>query len=279
MPEQLSPEQEQSKSAGQAESTPEAQTSEERQAELVKKATEAFEAKDFELLDRTILLLGLETGVDLETEHEEALKQNQKMVDLVFGEKRFDLKREYILGNIQMLTPEQEKAAKKEGYSEFLIIPGQVSRQESIQAVDSKYKELFNQDIWYSNEAKEDLNQTKAVQEPSKTRPQGFYTIAIRPQKETIEAHPETINKTLDQQLEYLKAEQTRNPQLNLKGMTITEAMLLDAYFCANSPDQKDHADNSHRKWSYNRCLEEVTPNGRALGLYWSADDSRVLAL
>ena len=209
---------------------------------------------------------------------QETLQKNQKSLDLIFGEGRFNLQREYEQGHIQGLSQEQLKAMEtspeEEKYSELVIIPGQIPREEVIQAIDKRYQELFGQPISYANEA--DLSQTQAAKKNS--RPEGFYVIAVQRQKETVDLSPKTTDQTLTVQLETLQKAQKKNPNLNLKGMTLSEAMLLDAYFYAN---EGTHADDSSRKWSYNRCLEELILDdkgqpARALSLGWVAVLSRL---
>lgn len=255
--------------------------SKEKQSQLVDQAVAAFEKKDVQGLDQAVLKLGQELGVELETKHEEMIKKSQLMSDFLFGQGQYDLRKEYLDGNIQLFTPEEEKALKKEGYREFLIIDGKLSREEIEKAINAAYQEKIPgyQGIWYSGQAKEDLSKTQAAEH--NPRPQGFYIIALRPGKETIDAYPETASKTLEQQLAILHQAQEKHPDLNLKGMTLSEAMLFDAYILAVSENQKDHADNSQRKWSYNRCLEELVldENGkpaRALYLRWIAAYSQL---
>lgn len=112
-----------------------------RAEELVDEAVGAFGRKDIEGLDEAILKLGQELGVELETRHEEALQRNQLMYDFLFGEGKYNLKREYIEGHIKLFTKEQEKALKKECYREFLIIDGSLSREEIEQAINRAYAE------------------------------------------------------------------------------------------------------------------------------------------
>lgn len=219
---------------------------------------------------------------------ETILQRNQAMYDFLdlrdplTGEV-INLQKEYEEGNIQGLSKEQlktiEEMPEEERFTEILIIPGGISREEIIKKINDKYKEKFGKDIFYSDEAKADLDKTSATKE--NPRPNTFYTIALNPKQETVDAHPEMANKTLQEQLDELKRKQEENPNLNLRGLTLSEALLFDALVCANSKNQDDHSDNLKRKWSYNRLLEEVTRDKdgnplRALGLDWFSDFSRL---
>lgn len=218
----------------------------------------------------------------------ETLKRNQAMYDFLDirddSGNPIDLQKQYEAGNIQGLSKEQQKAIEEmpeeERLSEILIIPGHILREEIIKKINDKYKEKFGQDIYYSDAAKEDIDNTSSV--TKNPRPNTFYTIALHPKQETVAAHPEMMNKTLQEQLNELKKKQKENPNLNLRGLTLQEAMLFDALICANSENQADHADNWARKYSYNLCLEEVTRDKdgnplRALRLFWDSGDSRLL--
>ena len=210
----------------------------------------------------------------------ETLQKNQKSLDLIFGKGRFNLQKEYEAGNIRGLSQEQleaiEALPKEERYSEILIIPGQISREEVFQAIDQKYQERFGQSIWYEGPAKADLNQTQAAKK--NPRPQGFYVIAVQRTRETIDCRPKTADQDLTTQLNTLKLARKEHRQLNLRGMTLPEAFLLDAFILAN---EGEHADSAK---GFNRCLEELILDekgnpARALRSNWLAVLSQLKVL
>jgi len=118
--------------------------------------------------------------------------------------------------------------------------------------------------------SQKDRNQTQAAKH--NPRPQSFYTIALKSQKEAM-ADQEMVSKDLAEQLEVLKRKQQENPKLNLKGLTLTEHLFFDAY--QYTKDQT-HLDET----GYDRCLEEVVQDNsgkptRALSAIWHGDGSR----
>lgn len=234
--------------------------------QLVDQAVASFEAKNYDALDEYLLKLGQELGVELETKYDEALKSSQKVVDFIFGEGKVNLKQEYLEGRIILPQPDQERQAKKEKLSMAVIFPGGISRDEFLTAFKTKYTSEFNsQGVYYWGEAVNDLNQTKAVQDPD--RPNQPYLMLVSPQTEVDEAQlpnlETTINKTPEQAEQILNQKQTQNPELNLKGMTLPEYLFLD---CAHYLKTGKHLDENH----YSYLLGEKVPTTqRALDAIW----------
>jgi len=191
----------------------------------------------------------------------EVLEKNQKMLDFVFGTGRFDLEKEYTDGNIVLPSTEQRELSEKEGYNLELIVPGNITREEIITAVKEKYKTEFSSEGIY-NYAEDDTKKTDAVINPN--RPESFYTLLLKSQAEVnVASGEEVMNKTPQQLQEILIQKQAENPDLNLKGLNLSEYLLLDAY---HFTQEKNHL--NEQKWEY--LLEEmVSGTGRALIADW----------
>jgi hypothetical protein len=247
--------------------------------QLVGEAVEAFNAKDAQGLDAALLKLGAELGVELETAHEEALKLSQAVYDKWFGDtkyKDYNFKKEYAAGNLGLFDRAQEKEAKptKENYSFQLFFPNHIPREEFLEIFNQKYGQEYrsqvSQDgvgVWYSDQAKADKDQTKASQVP----PGQGYILGLRPQNNTLEAHPETVNLNLVQQKAHLLELQNQHPDLNLRGLTLPEYLFADACFFQT---QGKHLDENG--WSY-LLEEENSQTGRALCAGWGPGVRRVL--
>jgi len=235
---------------------------------LVNQAVLGFEKRDYDQMDESLLRLGQELGVELETKYDEAVKTRQKALDFLFGEGKFDLKKEYIEGKIVLPSKDQERETKKEGLTMAVVFPGSIPRDEFLKAFQEKYKTEFSSEgvkIW--EQAQKDLNNTQSVLNPN--RPNQSYIFLTAPQKEVSEAQlpaiETTMNKTPEQVEEILRKKQADSPNLNLRGLTLPEYLFLDA--CHYQKDGT-HLDEQH--WSY--LLEErVTGTPRALCAGWGS--------
>jgi hypothetical protein len=197
--------------------------------------------------------------IEVYDEHKEGLTQetiqrSQKMLDFVFGESRFNLQAEYDKGNILGFSKEQLEAieqANKLNLSEFIIIPGQIPRDEIINTVENVYQRKSGNKIkWNPTSLQTDLHQSSAAK--NLTRPPTFYLLAFNPEQASMYIdYPRIPHTDIDGGLEFLNQIQQENPNLNLKGLTLPEAVLIDTYFFAND---KVHADPIG--WHY--CLEEI---------------------
>src|SRR4030042_831287 len=203
----------------------------------------------------------------------EVLERSQKVYDFIFGEGSYNLQESYDSGQIIGLSKDQQETietqAETEKYALELIMPGGIQRDEFLQAFKAKYAaEFSSQGLYQSHKAKTDLGQTEAVLNPD--RPTSFYTVALKPQQEVSDAHPETMNKNPEQAEAILQQKQTETPNLNLKGMTLPEYLFLDTdHFLKTGK----HLDEDH--WSY-LLGEKVTGTRRALRADWHFDDRRV---
>ena len=247
---------------------------EKQQAELVAQIEEAREAKD---TARLVDLFGQLEAISLPPKEkgdldQETIKQNQKLYDWLGLE--VNLQQEYEQGNILLPTSEQKEAAEKEGYTLQLIIPGHLDRDQLINQIKQKYASEFNSEgIFFYSQAQQDLSSTQAIkQNPRAHQP---YLILLNPQG-LRDAHPDTMNKTFPQAQKILEQENQSNPQLNLKGLTLQEALMADAQSHLSS---NKHLDQD--LWAWHWLLEEQVLNEsgksvRCLGAYWYPDDRRV---
>lgn len=197
----------------------------------------------------------------------EVLENSQKVYDFIFGVGTYNLQELYDKGEILGLSREQQVAIETEPnkdkqYSLELIMPGAIPREEFLQAFKAKYAQEFSSDgIWQSDQAKEDIDKTQAVLNPD--RPAFFYTVALKTQREVSDAHLETMGQTPDQAEAILNTEQTASPDLNLKGMTLPEYLLLDAHHYLAT---KEHLDDK----GYSYLLgEKIADTGRTLDADW----------
>lgn len=208
-----------------------------------------------------------------------AIEKNQQMYDWLFAgseyEGKLNLRHEYIQGNIHALTEEEMTLAREQGLTEMLIVPGQISRDKVIDLSNQKYATIRydegqGQEMLLEYRAQRELSQTLAAQEDS--RPRSFYMLALRPGLEIIEAHPESfgLGFTPGWLLTKLQEAQEANPQLNLRGLTLPEYLLFDAYqFCR----YQHHLNEQSQEY----LLAEIIPNTiKALAAEWSIGDRRV---
>lgn len=247
--------------------------------QLVDGAVLSFAQKDYDALDQNLLKLGQELGVELETKYDKTLAKSQKLYDTLFPERNLNLKALFTEGKLPFPDKTQEKALFKEGYREYLIVPNNLKYQDLEDRINKYYQEKIPnyQKVYHTNEAKEDILKIKA-QEEKEEEQDGFLLLALRQDPQTRDAHPETTNKTLQEQLDVLAKEQTNHPDLNLRGTKLKEALLYEALVFTTTGQ---HADDSSKSWSYNRCLEDSQTNDqgqplRAPDLYWGAGGRRL---
>jgi len=240
-----------------------------RTDELVDEVVAGFSCGNDDETDNALLRLGQELGVELETKYDEAFRVSQKGLDFLFGEGRFDLKKEYTECKIILPTKEQGREAKREGLTNVRFFPGSIPRDEFLKAFEEKYKTEFSTvGVSYGDQAKKDINKTQAVLNPN--RPQQSYVFLTSPKTEVNDAQlpttETTMNKTPEQAQAILKKKQTDSPNLNLKGLTLPEYLFLEV--CQYQQDGK-HLDAQY--WSY--LLEERVPDTlRALRASWIPD-------
>ena len=207
----------------------------------------------------------------------EVIEANQEMYDWLGLS--VHLEEEAKQNKIIIPTPEQREAAEKAGYTTSLIIPGQITRAKLIEIIGAKYGQEFNSEglkLW--GQAETDLNKTevaKAEATDSPIRPNQPYLIYIKPDLETNQAELDTMNKTFPECLKLLSQRNQTDPQLNLKGLTLTEYLLSQALI--TSQDKEKHLDTETWTW----LLEEVVKDdqgqpARCLGARWYSDGSRL---
>lgn len=166
----------------------------------------------------------------------ESLEKNQKTLDKLFGQGKFDLQKACREKRILGLDIKQKIIAEKEGYGEFIIIPGQLSRQKVVEAFEKKFTSSLGEGIYWWTSKKEALS-IKPV------RPKEFYVIAIKKEIKGELAHPEFYAKEQNDALVLLKDEQEKNRELNIHGMTLPEYLIYDCYLS----NEYTHSENGRK--------------------------------
>jgi len=203
---------------------------EQKQRELVDALKEATESKDTaqikalmqELTDITIPKEKREPAKIPDIQ--EIIKVSQKVYETLGFQ--VDLQRELQEGNILLPPPEQKEAIDQEAMTFSFLMDPRISRQDLVSKAKTYLEDKHHSEgIYLGDQAKEDLNQTDHAQ--TSHRPDQPYFIYLRPEKEVRETEIE-MGKTFPQYQEILDQKNTQNPDLNLKGLTMEECLLVE---------------------------------------------------
>lgn len=190
----------------------------------------------------------------------ETIERNQKAYDFFFYDSvyRQSLKKAY--ENEEVLLPSLKELilARKKGYTETIIIPGQFPRTTFLNISKSVYNDYLDSASGIDFSAYHDEVYSESKEAKESLRPEQFYVIFVKPEPDVIDAHPETLNKSL-LELQRILVESQRSTELNLQGMSLPEYIYLDSYQFLNNGS---HLDGKNSK-SY--LLAELLPNERAL--------------
>lgn len=178
----------------------------------------------------------------------EMIQEHQEVYDFLGF--KVDLQAESEKGNILLPSEEQQEEAQKQGYTLALIVSPESQRESFIETVKNRFKEEFVEEgkealgVFTWREADVYFPETKAAREY--TSQSNFSLILLKPDAETIQAYPDTAEKSHPECTEILKEEQTKNPQLNLKGLTFNRYLYLQAYRYVHD---RAHPDTESISW------------------------------
>ena len=213
------------------------------------------------------------------------LECNQKIYDFLGltnpDGTKIDLDQELSSDNILFPTPEQQEQAEELGYTLALILPGKLDRQTVLNTITQKYASEFSKPndpsmgLKLFSPADKDLNATVSVlskQTPNPVRPNSFYLIYLKPDLNCQTAHPETTGKSAQDCQKELDKLKQQNPDLNLKGLTLEEYLLLDIYHYTTT---QQHLDSSTWSWLLEDTFNDPNTNQLMRCLYscWALVD------
>jgi len=208
---------------------------------------------------------------------DEELEFTQSVYD--FLNLDYDLKEHIKEKGIDLIPRKQKKAVSGISYTNSLIIPGDMERDEFLDKIQKSFAKEFNSsgiyhDIFY-NERKYQETQT-AKDNAHEIRPPRPYQIMLLNRTE-----PEwgTGKKSFPQCIEILKKINMKNPNFNLKGMTLLEYMMLQATYYHKAKIEgktgeelkKSHLDIETSTWLLEELiLDEKDIPGFILCSHWS---------
>jgi hypothetical protein len=212
----------------------------------------------------------LEAKVELPPE---VIQANQRAYDWLKLD--INLQQELKAGKIILPSREQYEVAQEKGYTTALIIPGQISRAELIETISTRYgQEPDLNEIHFWEQAKTDLNNTEAVNNP--TKPNQLYLVHIKPEPEVDQAEPDTMGKTFPQCLELLDQRNQLDPSLKLKGLTLTEYFFSQAL--VTSQDSQQHLDTTTWIWLLGEVVKDDQGQfARCLSAGWGPGAARLV--
>jgi len=210
----------------------------------------------------------------------ETLELMQRTFDFL-GIKK-DVTKEYATANIIFPTPEQVEEAKELGYTFPLLIDGTIGRKRFIRRAQKAFAEEFGSKGIVFQEYTQTQYAYYTKESQHSTRPQSLYVIYLKPdQEEEVEIeHPKNAKDCQTS----LRTQQSQNPSLNIKGLTVPEYI----YFIAalyqrerakgNIPDPRKEV-NLPKSWT--RLLSEVVYNSSSdplfcLKAYWYNDGCEI---
>ena len=238
----------------------------------------------------------------------EELKNTQSLYD--FLNLDYNIRKHIKDKGIDSIPKEQKEALEKEGYNYYLVVPGDIPRDEFLKQFQASFAKEFTNFpddkskglYFYDNNYQE----TQSAKDQNHIlRPPKPYQIALKLPKdqngnlmlETSDVQhkdpngnsiPElnTMDKTFPKCLEILKKINQNNPHLNLKGLTLPEYLIFQANIYHNAEQEgknKEELANFHpdiNDWTW--LLEELILDNqgkpvRSLGSDWFAGARRVL--
>jgi len=165
---------------------------------------------------------------EIEKEKTSFLDKNQKVYDFLFGgEDRTNLLQQFENGQIGMLSAEEEEAAKKLGFTEKIIIPNPLKRNEVIDLIKDKSKISSHID---DNEYKEN---TAAEKAKDSSYDKNFYVIMMKKSRDLEDGFEETAGKTPEQAKKIID-EISHDKKINFRGLNLPEYFLTNLFFSIN---------------------------------------------
>jgi len=197
-------------------------------------------------------------------ELEPILERSQALYN--FLNLKVDLKSELDQELIELPTRELIESAPQLNLDDIIIVSSQVSREELIEAVDSKLKSQgVEKGLYFYARARQDLNQTLA----SQNRPAKGYFLFFSSNLDCRQSLPQSEGKSAKDIINQLIPQlRQQYPGSNLRGLRLEEYLLIDSL--ANQ-ERNQHLDSNSYCW----LTEELIPARQGnetlcLDAYWN---------
>lgn len=166
-----------------------------------------------------------------------------------------DIQKEYLAGQIALLSQEQTEAAEKNGYSLNLVIPGQIRRSTFLNKFTNRYAQEFGSSGVVIEPAGGSIHNTESQRQA--LRPKGLYIARL----ENVHNVGTSTDLSPNESLQIMNELQAEKPELNLRGLTLEEFLIAEAY---QYRTQGRHLGEQTVVY----CLEEATRRRRARDIY-----------
>jgi len=213
---------------------------------------------------------------------EEDLRLNQEVYDKLgfklkkgVRKKPIDLEQELRAGNIILPTKEQQELAMQEGMNELLIVPGRMPRREFLSYFAPDTQKGFNENFerrtypyYHGEKTKELLADIEKRNRKDPSRPKRFYAVYLNSQLDYIAPFLKTGRDSFSNCLMFLTKQRIEKPELNLRGLTLEEYILLDCLLYIKASDHvvpySTQGWTSTREWTW--LLDEEEQKGCLMG-------------